>query len=123
MKTHTTIGATILEGSSFAVLKMARTIAGSHHEKWDGSGYPGRLAGEAIPIEARIVALADFYDALTHERPYKKAWTPQETVDEVKKQRGFHFDPQIVDAFIDVYETFNLSDRPLMEWAAEEPTG
>ena len=100
MKTHTTIGASIMEGSSFAVLKMAGIIAHSHHEKWDGSGYPAGLKGEDIPIEARIVALADFYDALTHERPYKKAWSPAEAIAEVEQQKGYHFDPNIVDAFL-----------------------
>ncbi|WP_372632962.1 HD-GYP domain-containing protein [Cohnella sp.] len=99
MKTHTTIGADILEGSYFNILQLARVIALSHHEKWDGSGYPQGLAGEEIPIEARIVALADFYDALTHERPYKRAWTPEETMEEIARQRGAHFDPQVVDAF------------------------
>lgn len=103
MKLHTTIGASILEGSYFAVLKMAEIIAGSHHEKWDGTGYPQGLSGETIPIEARIVALADFYDALTHERPYKKTWTSEEAITEVKNQRGKHFDPQIVDVFIDLF--------------------
>jgi putative two-component system response regulator len=103
MKLHTTIGASILEGSYFAVLKMAEIIAGSHHEKWDGTGYPQGLSGETIPIEARIVALADFYDALTHERPYKKTWTSQEAITEVENQRGKHFDPQIVDVFIDLF--------------------
>jgi Response regulator containing a CheY-like receiver domain and an HD-GYP domain len=105
MKTHTTIGAGILEGSSFDVLAMAGTIARWHHEKWDGSGYPDGLKGEAIPLEARIVALADFYDALTHERPYKKAWTSEEALAEVRRQRGVHFDPVIADAFLDMMET------------------
>lgn len=100
MKSHTTIGSSILEGSSFGILRLAQIIAMSHHEKWDGSGYPHGLQGEEIPLEARIVALADFYDALTHERPYKRAWTPEETMVEIMKQRGKHFDPQIVDAFI-----------------------
>lgn len=109
MKGHTTIGASILEGSSFAVLKLAQVIAASHHEKWDGTGYPQGLQGEAIPLEARIVALADFYDALTHERPYKKAWTPQETLDEIMRQRGSHFDPRVVDAFIHIFEENQLS--------------
>lgn len=105
MKTHTSIGADILAGSSFAVLKLAGIIACSHHEKWDGTGYPHGLRGEEIPLEARIVALADFYDALTHERPYKRAWTPEETLEEVVRQRGAHFDPQVVDAFLAVFET------------------
>ncbi|SFK67639.1 response regulator receiver modulated metal dependent phosphohydrolase [Paenibacillus sp. 1_12] len=103
MKLHTTIGVSILEGSYFTVLKMAEIIAGSHHEKWDGTGYPEGLCGEAIPIEARIVALADFYDALTHDRPYKKTWTPQEAITEVENQRGKHFDPKVVDIFIDLF--------------------
>lgn len=102
MKTHTTIGADILQNSVFSTLKMARKIAISHHEKWDGTGYPSGLAGEDIPIEARIVALADFYDALTHERPYKKAWTVEDTIAEIIAQRGKHFDPKIVDAFLTI---------------------
>ncbi|MFD0587405.1 HD-GYP domain-containing protein [Paenibacillus sp. GCM10027627] len=100
MKRHTTIGASILEGSSFDVLKMAELIARSHHEKWDGTGYPQQLRGDDIPIEARIVALADFYDALTHERPYKKAWTSEEAIAEIENQSGRHFDPSVVQAFL-----------------------
>jgi putative two-component system response regulator len=109
MKTHTTIGASILEGSFFTVLSLAGTIARSHHEKWDGSGYPLGLRAEEIPVEARIVALADFYDALTHERPYKKAWTPEAAISEVQKQKGIHFDPQIVDAFLHLFHQNDLS--------------
>lgn len=103
MKAHTSIGSSILERGSFAILQLARLIAQSHHEKWDGSGYPQGLAGEAIPLAARIVALADFYDALTHDRPYKRAWTQDETLAEVKEQRGKHFDPQVVDAFFQLF--------------------
>ncbi|GAA3407695.1 HD domain-containing phosphohydrolase [Paenibacillus hodogayensis] len=102
MKTHTGIGANILEGSLFPVLQVARTIALTHHERWDGSGYPYGLCGEDIPLAGRIVALADFYDALTHERPYKKAWTEAETLEEIRKQRASHFDPQVVDAFLKI---------------------
>ncbi len=108
MKTHTIIGASILDGSSFDILRLAGIIALSHHEKWDGTGYPYGLKGEAIPLEARIVALADFYDALTHERPYKRAWTPDETIAEVKNQRGNHFDPLVVDAFLQLYQQSSL---------------
>ncbi|QMV44113.1 HD-GYP domain-containing protein [Cohnella cholangitidis] len=104
MKAHTTIGEGILQGSYFDVLKLAGVIARSHHEKWDGTGYPHGLKGEDIPIEARIVALADFYDALTHERPYKRAWTSEEALAEVERQRGLHFEPKIVDAFIQLYQ-------------------
>ncbi len=109
MKTHTTIGANILQGSSFHVLALANTIAKSHHEKWDGTGYPEGLRGADIPIAARIVALADFYDALTHERPYKKAWTPEETIAEIEQQRGRHFDPEIVDAFVQLFSERRIS--------------
>ncbi|WP_159883246.1 HD-GYP domain-containing protein [Paenibacillus puerhi] len=103
MKSHTMIGASILEESSFTVLKLAGIIARAHHEKWDGSGYPHGLRNEEIPIEARIVALADFYDALTHERPYKRAWTAQETMTEIEKQSGIHFDPRVVEALLSLY--------------------
>ncbi|WP_309120563.1 HD domain-containing phosphohydrolase [Paenibacillus sp.] len=104
MKVHTSIGANIMSDSSFALLKLAAAIARSHHEKWDGTGYPDGLRGEEIPLAARIVALADYYDALTHERPYKRAWTPEETVAEIKRQRGQHFDPKVVNAFLQLYE-------------------
>ncbi|WP_258171046.1 HD-GYP domain-containing protein [Paenibacillus sp. R14(2021)] len=112
MKTHTKIGASILEGSAFAVLKLAGIIAESHHEKWDGSGYPRGLKAEEIPIEARIVALADFFDALTHERPYKKAWSPDEAISEVQRQRGIHFDPKLVDVML---QLFHLNEIPLRD--------
>ncbi|GGD58431.1 HD-GYP domain-containing protein [Paenibacillus nasutitermitis] len=108
MKLHTTIGANILKESSFDVLRMAELITRSHHEKWDGTGYPQGLKEEEIPIEARVVALADFYDALTHERPYKKAWLPAEAVEEVKRQKGIHFDPRVVDAFLSIMDSNNL---------------
>jgi len=110
MKIHTMIGANILDESHFAVLKTARTIARSHHEKWDGNGYPDGLKGEDIPIEARIVAVADFYDALTHERPYKKAWTPADALAEIVRQRGSHFDPRIVDAFVELFQQYRMSE-------------
>lgn len=108
MKEHTVIGGSILEDSSFTLLQLAGTIAYSHHEKWNGTGYPKGLKGEEIPLPARIVALADFYDALTHERPYKRAWTPEETLDEILKQRGVHFDPKVVDAFVQLFEEKHL---------------
>ncbi|TLS49537.1 HD domain-containing protein [Paenibacillus antri] len=108
MKVHTAIGASIMSESSFALLKLAAAIARSHHEKWDGTGYPDGLRGEDIPLPARIVALADYYDALTHERPYKRAWTPEETIAEIKRQRGQHFDPEVVNAFLQLYEDGRL---------------
>lgn len=104
MKTHTLIGADMLADSSFDILMLAGVIARSHHEKWDGTGYPQGLRGDEIPLEARIVALADFYDALTHERPYKRAWSHEETMEEIERQRGKHFDPRVVDAMLDAFE-------------------
>ncbi|MHA6480869.1 HD domain-containing phosphohydrolase [Paenibacillus sp. strain BS8-2] len=100
MKEHADIGANILQGSVFPVLQTAGVIALTHHEKWNGTGYPQGLSGEAIPLAGRIVALADFYDALTHERPYKQAWTPAEALKEIKLQSGQHFDPNVVEAFL-----------------------
>ncbi len=84
--------------------EAACQVARSHHERWDGTGYPDGLAGEAIPIAARITAVADVYDALTSERPYKSAWTAREAIDEIRRLRGAHFDPEIVDAFLQLYE-------------------
>ncbi len=100
MKSHATIGADIIGEHPHGMLKLARNIALSHHEKWDGSGYPAGLAGAAIPIEGRICAIADVFDALTSERPYKKAWTVEDAVALLQKQRGAHFDPQLVDLFV-----------------------
>ncbi|HEX8601663.1 MAG TPA: HD domain-containing phosphohydrolase [Pseudoduganella sp.] len=100
MKTHATIGADIIGEHPHGMLKLARNIALSHHEKWDGSGYPAGLAGAAIPVEGRICAIADVFDALTSERPYKKAWPVQDAVELLQKQRGAHFDPHLVDLFV-----------------------
>ena len=101
MKTHSRIGADILAGDDSQLLTMARSIALNHHEKWDGSGYPGGLQGEAIPLVGRIVALADVFDALTSERPYKKAWTVEATLEYVEANRGKHFDPRLVDLMLE----------------------
>jgi putative two-component system response regulator len=97
MKTHTTIGADILSGDDSELLTMARTIALTHHEKWDGSGYPRGLKEEQIPLVGRIVAMADVFDALTSVRPYKKAWTLEDTMEYIDDNRGKHFDPRVVD--------------------------
>jgi PAS domain S-box-containing protein len=96
---HTLDGARILSGSSSRVLQLAERIALGHHERWDGTGYPAGLAGTDIPRCARIVAVADVFDALTHARPYKDAWTTEKAVAEIHRLRGAHFDPQVVDAF------------------------
>jgi len=100
MKTHTTIGAKILSGGRFPLLKMAEEIALTHHEQWDGSGYPRGLKGEAIPLAGRFVAIADAFDALTHARTYRKAWSAEEAVAELKRCAGKQFDPKAVDAFL-----------------------
>jgi HD-GYP domain-containing protein (c-di-GMP phosphodiesterase class II) len=102
MKTHTTRGAAMLSGRGFALLEMAETIALTHHERWEGSGYPSGLSGAAIPLVGRIVAVADVFDALTHARPYKEAWTEAEAVTEINGQSGRQFDPEIVKAFLRV---------------------
>jgi putative two-component system response regulator len=99
MQAHTTIGAQILSGSEFAILQTAERIAASHHERWDGAGYPYGLAGEAIPLAGRLVALADVFDALVHERPYKLAWSLERAVEEIVSLSETHFDPDIVWAF------------------------
>jgi PAS domain S-box-containing protein len=99
VKKHAAAGAAILAGSSSEVLKMAEEIASHHHEWWDGSGYPNGLRGDEIPLTARIVAILDVFDALTHTRPYKDAWPLGEALDEIHALRGRQFDPLIVDAF------------------------
>jgi putative two-component system response regulator len=99
MKSHATIGAELLSGSTSPLMHMAMEIAHSHHEKWDGSGYPNGLKGEQIPIVGRIVALCDVFDALTTERPYKRAWSVEEVIAEIDRQSGRHFDPNLVEAF------------------------
>ncbi len=105
IKSHTVIGAQILSGSAFDLLQRAEQIALAHHERWDGGGYPQGLAGQAIPIGGRIVALADVLDALTNERPYKRAWTLDEACEEIKQQRARQFDPEVVDAFLGIYRS------------------
>ncbi len=100
METHTTIGANILSGSNNELLETARIIAQTHHEKWDGSGYPAKLAGDAIPLEGRIAAIVDVFDALTSVRPYKKAWSVDEAVEDMHTQSGTHFDPVLVEHFM-----------------------
>jgi two-component system response regulator RpfG len=99
MKEHTMIGYDILKDSPSMFLKMGATIALSHHEKYDGAGYPHGWKGDKIPIEARIVAVADVYDALVSERPYKNAWSTEAALEYMQSQRGKHFDPACLDAF------------------------
>jgi putative two-component system response regulator len=102
MEQHTTIGAQMLEGSDMPVLQVAREIALSHHERWDGLGYPRRLSGPRIPLPGRIVAIADVFDALMSQRPYKPAWALADALAEIRMLRGAHFDPAITDAFLEL---------------------
>jgi putative two-component system response regulator len=99
IKGHPEIGAKILENPDSELLTVARQVALFHHEKWDGSGYPHGLKGEEIPLSARIAALADVFDALVSERPYKRAWTMDATLQLFEEQKGLHFDPNVVEAF------------------------
>jgi len=103
MKLHTTQGAELLSGSHHEVLIMAERIALTHHEKWDGNGYPSGLKRDEIPLEGRIVAVCDVFDALTSTRPYKSAWTEEDALAEIQKQSGVHFDPLVVQAFSDSF--------------------
>lgn len=97
MQKHPLIGAEIIGDCDSELLKMAKTVALYHHEKWDGTGYPHGLAGEAIPLAARIVAISDVFDALTSTRPYKQAWSIEETLDYLHGQKGKHFEPRLVE--------------------------
>ncbi|MBI3912266.1 MAG: response regulator [Armatimonadetes bacterium] len=100
MQMHVIIGARILSGSRFPLLRMAEQIALSHHAHWDGTGYPPWMAGELIPLAGRIVAVADVFDVLTHERPYKEAWTEAKAIAEIESQSDRQFDPRVVGAFL-----------------------
>jgi putative two-component system response regulator len=99
MKAHTLAGAQILAGSTSAVLQCGEVLARTHHERWDGDGYPYGLAGDAIPLPARLVAVADTFDALTHKRPYKLAWSLNRAVEEIRRVAGGQLDPDVVQAF------------------------
>jgi putative two-component system response regulator len=101
MERHVVLGATLLDGSDDELLRVARSIALTHHENWDGSGYPNGLVGEQIPIEGRIVALCDVLDALLSRRPYKEAWDGDEAIRYIVEQRGQKFEPRVVDAMLD----------------------
>jgi len=100
MKTHTLIGARMLANGRSELVRVAELIARGHHEHWDGQGYPDGLKADAIPLDARIVAVADFFDALTHDRPYRAAWTREDTVAAISLRGGNHFDPDVTAAFI-----------------------
>jgi HD-GYP domain-containing protein (c-di-GMP phosphodiesterase class II) len=112
VKRHPATGAAILSGSVSSVLRLAEEIALTHHEWWDGSGYPAKLKGDEIPLSGRIVALADVLDALTHTRPYKLAWSCDDAVSEICRLTGRLFDPAVVQAFL------NLDAEDLVELPA-----
>lgn len=112
MKEHPIFGAKIIGDHSDPLLIMAKEISIAHHEKWDGSGYPYNLAKEDIPLSARIIAIADVYDALTTERPYKNAWSDKKAIELIKSESGVHFDPKVVDAFIrSIDEILKMKDK------------
>ena len=112
MKTHTLIGAEILSGGDSELLEQALLIAMTHHEKWDGTGYPKGLKGEEIPLVGRIVALADVFDALTSERPYKKAWSVHAAIEYIKDMSDKQFDPELVKVFVSILpKVQEISDR------------
>jgi len=136
MQTHTTVGATVLSGSRSSLIRLAEVIALSHHERWDGSGYPFGLAGEKIPLAARICAICDVYDALTSKRPYKEASTPEEALAEIEREIGSHFDPELGRAFLQIAPELiaeleeaeveaEVADEPMLDPAEPylEPTG
>lgn len=100
IETHTTVGARLLAGGTSEVIQLAHDIALTHHEHFDGSGYPNLLRGDAIPLPGRIVALADVFDSLTHSRPYRAAWPVKRALELIRKERGHHFDPRLVEIFL-----------------------
>ncbi len=118
MQQHTTIGARILGDHPGGLLRLAATIALSHHEKWDGSGYPNGLERDEIPHAGRLVAIADVFDALTSERPYKRAWTIEKSVELIRSESGRHFDPEVATAFLDCLPAIlEIRER----WSEVEP--
>ena len=109
MRSHTDIGGDLMSGSEIPLLKIAEQIARTHHEWWDGNGYPQGLSGEEIPIAGRIVAVADTFDALSHRRPYKPAWSLGDAWAEIERKSGTHFDPAVVRAFKTVLNASGLT--------------
>jgi HD-GYP domain-containing protein (c-di-GMP phosphodiesterase class II) len=100
MQSHTTVGGDLLAGSRSPLVQLGEVIARTHHERWDGTGYPAGLAGESIPLAGRICAICDVFDALISDRPYKVAWSVDAALEEIRRERGGHFDPQLVDRFL-----------------------
>ncbi|HWI65544.1 MAG TPA: HD domain-containing phosphohydrolase [Symbiobacteriaceae bacterium] len=123
MKTHTTVGAAIFADCQYGVLVAAREIALTHHERWDGTGYPYGLAGEAIPLRGRIVAVADIFDALTHSRTYKAAWPMAAAVEEIGRMSGTHLDPTVVSAFMDLVRSGSIASIQALDQVAIAAAG
>jgi putative two-component system response regulator len=120
METHTTAGADLLRKSNIPQMYVAEEIARHHHERYDGTGYPMRLKGSMIPLSARIAALADVFDALTHVRPYKHAWSIDEALREIASLRGKHFDPELTDLFLALVPRLQREHGNLDAYLAEE---
>lgn len=120
METHTVAGWEILGQTNIPQMHIAQEIARHHHERWDGTGYPDRLAATAIPIAARVSALADVFDALTHKRPYKEAWPVADALAEIKRLRGRQFDPELTDLFLDLVPRLQREHGDLDRFLAEE---
>lgn len=123
VKQHSRIGADILHGGTTPLVRTAETIARWHHERWDGTGYPDGLKGEEIPLPARIVAIADVFDALTSRRPYKEAWPMIKAVEAIRSLAGTQFDPRLVECFLAVLpEIADVMQRYPEQAQPEEPT-
>ncbi|MGB0911453.1 MAG: HD-GYP domain-containing protein, partial [Nitrospirales bacterium] len=121
MRRHTLIGAELLSGSDSPLLQMAEIIALTHHEKWDGSGYPNRLSEEDIPLPGRICAICDIFDALTSQRPYKEAWAIEKATEHIRELSGSHLDPGLVEAFEDMMPLMLEVHRTYVDMASKEP--
>jgi putative nucleotidyltransferase with HDIG domain len=119
MRTHTAVGAELLSKSNIPHMQMAEEIARHHHEWWDGTGYPGNLSGSGIPLSARITAIADVFDALTHTRPYKAPWPVDAALDEIAELKGSQFDPQLADLFIVLVGRLRKDHRDLDAFLGE----
>jgi putative two-component system response regulator len=118
IKAHPTMGANLLSGSQFELLQLAEVIALTHHERWDGSGYPRGLCREEIPLVGRICAVCDVFDALTSSRPYKEAWPVSRAVSEIQAMAGSHFDPKVVGAFLAILPEI---EEIMREFSVEPP--
>ena len=118
MRRHPEIGAEIIGEHDSALLKAARIIALTHHEKWDGSGYPRQLCGEDIPLLGRIIAVVDVFDALTTVRPYKQAWSVEEAIGLLRRESGRHFDPELIELFLNLLPAV----QQIMQQWAEQPS-